>query len=274
VALRDDFVPSPVVSASYDVDVDECVLGSATCDPNAECNNSWGSYSCSCNPGWSGDGWLCEPICGDGQMVGLELCDDGTSTSSDSDEDGCDSQCLPSAPGDRCSDALVASTGETLWIGWAGSHLSSDLASEWTATCLSDGPTPTADVFVAVQVVAGWNYSLSVADTDNDVQLLLRPGCSEEVAVCLAQSALLQPLVWQATADGTAVMQLVRSELVVGGPTAVLVTATPPVVEPDVVSGDDADDAVVMQRKGTDTLEVGSDAVEAGTDVLEVGPMP
>ena len=37
-------------------DIDECSSNSHSCDANAVCNNTRGSYNCSCKPGFSGDG--------------------------------------------------------------------------------------------------------------------------------------------------------------------------------------------------------------------------
>ena len=36
-------------------DINECI----SCDKNAKCNNSLGSYTCECNEGFSGDGTNC-----------------------------------------------------------------------------------------------------------------------------------------------------------------------------------------------------------------------
>ena len=41
-------------------DIDECVVGSHNCDPNARCTNIPGSFTCACNQGYSGDGFTCE----------------------------------------------------------------------------------------------------------------------------------------------------------------------------------------------------------------------
>ena len=41
-------------------DIDECAEGISTCDADAECVNTNGSYNCSCNPGYYGDGTNCE----------------------------------------------------------------------------------------------------------------------------------------------------------------------------------------------------------------------
>ena len=40
-------------------DINECEVGTDSCDENAECNNTDGSYTCSCNTGYSGDGQSC-----------------------------------------------------------------------------------------------------------------------------------------------------------------------------------------------------------------------
>ena len=40
-------------------DVDECTRNTNTCDANATCYNTDGSYTCACNTGYSGDGTVC-----------------------------------------------------------------------------------------------------------------------------------------------------------------------------------------------------------------------
>ena len=40
-------------------DVDECIGEVYPCDPNASCNNSIGSFSCTCLTGYSGNGMTC-----------------------------------------------------------------------------------------------------------------------------------------------------------------------------------------------------------------------
>jgi hypothetical protein len=44
------------------VDIDECALNTDTCDPNATCVNTPGSYGCLCNTGYTGDGMTCTDI--------------------------------------------------------------------------------------------------------------------------------------------------------------------------------------------------------------------
>ena len=41
------------------LDIDECRNKSHTCDVNAVCSNTQGSYNCTCKPGYSGDGKKC-----------------------------------------------------------------------------------------------------------------------------------------------------------------------------------------------------------------------
>ena len=40
-------------------DIDECATGDHTCDVNADCSNTNGSFTCSCISGYSGDGMTC-----------------------------------------------------------------------------------------------------------------------------------------------------------------------------------------------------------------------
>ncbi|XP_022795533.1 protein kinase C-binding protein NELL2-like [Stylophora pistillata] len=43
-------------------DIDECSKGGHTCDVNANCQNTNGSYNCSCKKGYTGDGRSCSDI--------------------------------------------------------------------------------------------------------------------------------------------------------------------------------------------------------------------
>ena len=43
----------------FHLDVNEC-LSNSTCDANATCNNTEGSYTCTCDSGYSGDGISCD----------------------------------------------------------------------------------------------------------------------------------------------------------------------------------------------------------------------
>ena len=40
-------------------DIDECSTNSHSCDANAVCNNTVGSYVCACKAGYTGDGRTC-----------------------------------------------------------------------------------------------------------------------------------------------------------------------------------------------------------------------
>ena len=40
-------------------DINECKEGIHTCDDNAKCTNTDGSFTCSCNEGYTGDGQTC-----------------------------------------------------------------------------------------------------------------------------------------------------------------------------------------------------------------------
>ena len=42
------------------LDVDECSADSNTCDDNADCLNTEGSYSCRCKSGFTGNGTTCQ----------------------------------------------------------------------------------------------------------------------------------------------------------------------------------------------------------------------
>ena len=41
------------------VDIDECEDRANSCDGNATCSDTDGSYECACNAGYSGDGYTC-----------------------------------------------------------------------------------------------------------------------------------------------------------------------------------------------------------------------
>ena len=42
------------------LDIDECDIETDTCDVNADCNNTVGSFICTCHSGFSGNGETCE----------------------------------------------------------------------------------------------------------------------------------------------------------------------------------------------------------------------
>jgi len=47
------------ILVSVFLDVDECSLSKSSCDVNADCQNTRGSYRCLCKPGFTGDGKTC-----------------------------------------------------------------------------------------------------------------------------------------------------------------------------------------------------------------------
>ena len=53
-------VHHPVLLHPKNLDIDECVVGSHDCGPNARCINIPGSFTCACNQGYSGDGFTCK----------------------------------------------------------------------------------------------------------------------------------------------------------------------------------------------------------------------
>ena len=46
----------------HPTDIDECAEDTDMCDPNAECTNTIGSYSCACTVGYTGNGTSCGMI--------------------------------------------------------------------------------------------------------------------------------------------------------------------------------------------------------------------
>ena len=46
----------------FNLDIDECVIGTHACHANAFCTNTIGSYTCACKTGFSGDGFTCTGI--------------------------------------------------------------------------------------------------------------------------------------------------------------------------------------------------------------------
>ena len=47
------FIPSTFT------DIDECISGTHTCSPNANCTDTDGNFNCTCNEGFEGDGFTC-----------------------------------------------------------------------------------------------------------------------------------------------------------------------------------------------------------------------
>ena len=56
--------------------MDECLSGNHTCDLNASCLNSKGSYTCHCNDEYNGDGVTCIDV---DECSGVNTCSDNSS---------------------------------------------------------------------------------------------------------------------------------------------------------------------------------------------------
>jgi len=51
--------PSTATTTHFVLDVDECAANATTCDPNADCTNTIGNFSCACRNGFVADGNRC-----------------------------------------------------------------------------------------------------------------------------------------------------------------------------------------------------------------------
>ena len=51
--------PNKKPSSLFSPDIDECSTNSHSCDVNAVCSNTVGSYACACKAGFTGDGKTC-----------------------------------------------------------------------------------------------------------------------------------------------------------------------------------------------------------------------
>src|SRR5690606_33136807 len=49
-------------NSRFVLDIDECAIGADTCDPNADCANTRGSFTCTCRDGFEGDGSTCHLV--------------------------------------------------------------------------------------------------------------------------------------------------------------------------------------------------------------------
>ena len=43
----------------FPIDIDDCAIGTHSCDQDAMCTNTEGSFTCACYPGSTGDGLSC-----------------------------------------------------------------------------------------------------------------------------------------------------------------------------------------------------------------------
>ena len=63
--MRQQCMATPRKSYEFPLfsEIDECFTGTHSCDANAECINTAGSYNCTCRPGYHGNGSSCEGGC-------------------------------------------------------------------------------------------------------------------------------------------------------------------------------------------------------------------
>ena len=54
-----DFTSSTFNLCHLFLDIDECSINSHSCEVNAVCSNTVGSYACACKVGYTGDGRMC-----------------------------------------------------------------------------------------------------------------------------------------------------------------------------------------------------------------------
>ena len=134
------------------VDIDECALGTAECDPNATCKNTPGNFECTCNaPAYTGDGTTCTCAAGYTNLSGADasvplgacLKKDLQTCSSDSEcADGhcvagacCKVACNTPGPCEQLT-GTVCANGDTCQYGFIADNTPCDVGDKCaTATC-------------------------------------------------------------------------------------------------------------------------------------------
>ena len=135
-------------------DVDECAAGSDSCDLNATCTNTVGSYSCVCNPGYDGDGVTCTDI--DECLTDNGGCDPLTTCTNTPGSRSC-GPCPTGYANDGeigcvpwscvvCADADASAGGDGSC--WGGAVPDLQTALSYAATALAGG-CPAVEVWVA-----------------------------------------------------------------------------------------------------------------------------
>ncbi|XP_019613704.1 PREDICTED: aggrecan core protein-like [Branchiostoma belcheri] len=66
---NEDYLWNPIACTEdkfvvCEADPDECLT--SPCDPNADCTNTIGSFTCECHSDYYGDGFTCQPFCSTG----------------------------------------------------------------------------------------------------------------------------------------------------------------------------------------------------------------
>ncbi len=123
-------------------DIDECSLGTATCDPNAACTNTPGSYTCACLTGFSGDGQTCAPA-GGGSSGGTSTGGGSSGGAGTSSTGGSSGGAGTSATGGSSGGAGTSATGGS--SGGAGTSSTGGDSGGTTGTTRAGaqtGPTP------------------------------------------------------------------------------------------------------------------------------------
>ena len=101
--------------------INECFDGTHTCDPNASCQDTDGSFNCFCNAGYEGDGFACSPCqTGYGSLSGgtCQECDENLSYPLTTHY-GCSNYEL--------TDSVVCLSGTSIVYQWPGTARGNDI---------------------------------------------------------------------------------------------------------------------------------------------------
>lgn len=102
-----------MASPSVCMDIDECLTGADSCDANAACTNTAGSFTCACNAGYEGTGMLCTDI--DECAAGTAGCDANATCTNEPGSFSC--ACNEGYEGDGVTCTAVASCGNGVLDG-------------------------------------------------------------------------------------------------------------------------------------------------------------
>ena len=81
LSVRTTYIPHATCFLPILIDINECELRTHTCDSNANCTDTDGSFNCTCREGFEGDGLVCtgiiimkvNPICMVTMLVLLQI---------------------------------------------------------------------------------------------------------------------------------------------------------------------------------------------------------